>query len=58
MLNRAYVYTALGAFFAEAVGLSWLASNRNGLIVTFAFLGGAIGLAIHELATKKKDRPE
>jgi hypothetical protein len=51
-LNRAYVYMALAAFFAQAVGSFWVAPNRSVVIAIVAFFGGAIGLAIHELAAK------
>ncbi len=52
MFNRAYVYMALAAFFAQAIGSHWVASHRVILIVIVAFFGGAIGLAIQELAAK------
>ncbi len=52
MFNRAYVYMALAAFFAQAIGSHWVASHRGILIVIVAFFGGAIGLAIQELAAK------
>ncbi len=37
MFNRAYVYMALAAFFAQAIGSHWVASHRGILIVIVAF---------------------
>jgi len=52
MFNRAYVYMALAAFFAQTVESFWVASNRKVLIGIVAFFGGAIGLAIHEVTAR------
>jgi hypothetical protein len=49
MLNRAFVYMALSAFVAEAMGSHWVSSQDTVLMASIGFVGAAVGMAVHEL---------
>jgi hypothetical protein len=49
MLNRAFVYMALAAFVAEAIGSHWVLSEDMVLMTSIGFVGAAVGMAVHEL---------